>query len=66
MLEENLNCDETCLCYCGVELFQEGAEVLPAAMDPDMLNATLAALAANQQQQQHQFQLQQQQMQQQF
>jgi hypothetical protein len=32
-------------------------------MDPNLLNAALATLAANQQQQQQQFQLQQQQMQ---
>ncbi|EFX76913.1 hypothetical protein DAPPUDRAFT_248406 [Daphnia pulex] len=52
----------------GVEHFQdaeEEVEIAPAAMDPNVLNALLAALAANQQQQQQQFQLQQQQMQQQ-
>jgi hypothetical protein len=33
---------------------EQEAEVVPAAMDPNMLNAVLAALAANQQQQQQQ------------
>ena len=38
--------------YCGVEHFQDEAEVVPDAMDPNMINAALAALLANQQQQQ--------------
>ena len=42
---------------------EQEAEVVPAAMDPNILNAVLAAFAANQQQQQQQFQLQMQQRQ---
>ena len=67
---EGLLCDENCLCFperCtnrGVEDFrdaEEEAEAVPAAMDPNMINAALAALLANQQQHQaDQQQLQQQ------
>ncbi len=73
-VREGLHCDENCLRFperCtnrGLEDFQDAegeAEIEAAAMDPNALNAALAALAANQQQQQQQFQLQQQQMQQQ-
>lgn len=73
-VREGQQCDENCLCFperCtnrGVEHFQdakEEVEILPTAMDPNALNAALAALAVNQQQQQQQFQLQQQQIQQQ-
>ena len=70
---KDLLCDENCLCFperCnnrGAEDFQdaeEEAENVPAAIDLNVLNATLAALAANQQQQQKQFQQQQMQQQQ--
>ena len=67
---EGLLCDENCLCFperCtnrGVEDFrdaEEEAEAVPVAMDPNMINAALAALLANQQQHQaDQQQLQQQ------
>jgi hypothetical protein len=41
---------------------RESTKIEVGAMDPNALNAALAALAANQPQQQQQFQLQQQQM----
>lgn len=73
-VREGQQCDENCLCFperCTnrvLEDFQdaeEEAEIEPVVMDPNVLNAAFAALAANQQQQQQQFHLQQQQMQQQ-
>ncbi|KAK4030888.1 hypothetical protein OUZ56_024274 [Daphnia magna] len=66
-------CNESCWCFperCsnrGSDEFLDAEEpsVELGNMDPNVLNAALAALAANQQQQQQQFQLQQQQIQQQ-
>ncbi|XP_045033965.1 uncharacterized protein LOC123475399 [Daphnia magna] len=64
-VREGQQCDENCLCFperCtnrGVEHFQdakEEVEILPAAMDPNALNAALSALAAKQQLQQQQMQ----------
>lgn len=70
----NQLCDENCFCFsqrCSNRRSEEFLDAQEAVgvelgdMDPNALNAALAALTANQQQQQQQFVLQQQQIQQQ-